>query len=330
MLLQIANHPPAEVKFILWSAPADGGGGGVDEVGEEEEQVVPGSLQEILDGLEIERVKAVDEALNPPHELVNGIRSMSGEEGMRRIKEASAPYKEKMEEARQRFVTEGKMTAEEAKSVVGYDDEAKKARRKAKKHLQKAVNKVEIVKRKAMDLVDIDGTRGMTLEEARGRLKEAIRDNKGDLFVKDCYKHLLKAFAKGRPSVAEASKVFEEKMNDARDWCGSLTAEERKAVVPDVEGEVDTNSKGSKKDEEKDNGAEEELPSRVVTDKGFPITKAGFEKYVEITKEVLKRDQDAQGVYIYNDFSGYGATEVLENTVCRYLVYKKSLSNSRD
>lgn len=290
----------------------------MNEVDEGEEEVIPGSLQDVLDKLEIERKKAVHEALNPPHELAKKCRIMSGEEIYRRIDGASEPYKEKMEEARQKFVTEGKMTAEEAKAVVGYDDETKKARRKAKENLQKVVNKLESIRKKAMDLVDIDGTRGMTLAEAQSKLKEAVKENKGDLFVKDCYKRLLKAFSKERPSVAEASKLFGEKMNDAREmFCEYevLTAEETKAIVPDIGREVDANSKGSKKDGEKDKDADEDLPPRVVTDKGFPITKAGYEKFIEINQEVEKRDQDSQGMYIYNDFSGYGVTEVLENTV---------------
>ena len=40
-----------------------------DEGDEKEEEAISGSLQYILDGLGNERVKAVHEALTPPHEL---------------------------------------------------------------------------------------------------------------------------------------------------------------------------------------------------------------------------------------------------------------------
>ena len=174
-----------------------------DEVDKEEEEVMPGSLQCILDRLEKEKEKAVHEALNPPHELVNGCRLIEGGEARRRIAEASNPYEEKMDEARQKFVTAGTMTAEEAKAIVpNIRDDSKKKDKNAEK------------------------------------------------------------------------KVF--------------------------------------------------VPPRVVTDKGFPVTKAGMERFLEINQEVDKRDQDTHGMYIYNDFSGYGVIEVLENMVCQYVQYALS------
>ena len=141
------------------------------------------------------------EALNPPHELVNGCRFMEGGEARRRIAEASNPYEEKMDEARQKFVTAGKMTAEEAKAIV--------------------------------------------------------------------------------PKTRDDRKKKKDKNAEKGDF----------------------------------------VPPRVVTDKGFPVTKAGMERFLEINQEVDKRDQDTHGMYIYNDFSGYGVTEVLENTVRQYAPY---------
>jgi hypothetical protein len=32
--------------------------------------------------------------------------------------------------------------------------------------------------------------------------------------------------------------------------------------------------------------------------------------------EIDKRDQDCHNMYIYNDWTGYGVTEVMENMVC--------------
>jgi hypothetical protein len=59
----------------------------------------------------------------------------------------------------------------------------------------------------------------------------------------------------------------------------------------------------------------EEHP-RFVTDKGFPITQGGMDRFIEIHDEIDKRDQDCHNMYIYNDWTGYGVTEVMENMVC--------------
>ena len=44
-------------------------------------------------------------------------------------------------------------------------------------------------------------------------------------------------------------------------------------------------------------------------------TKAGFELLQKWMEEQEKRDQDNFGMYIYNDFSGYGTMEVMDNMV---------------
>jgi hypothetical protein len=45
------------------------------------------------------------------------------------------------------------------------------------------------------------------------------------------------------------------------------------------------------------------------------ITRKGYEKLIDLTIEAEKRDQDHMGQYHYNDFSGYGFQEVVENHV---------------
>lgn len=52
-----------------------------------------------------------------------------------------------------------------------------------------------------------------------------------------------------------------------------------------------------------------------VTEKGFPITKDGRDVFKHMLREQDNRDQDLHGVYLYNDWNGWGATEVLENAV---------------
>jgi hypothetical protein len=124
-----------------------------------------------------------------------------------------------------------------------------------------------------------------------------------------------------RRKIVEASKPFEEQMDKIRgafEFGKRLTAEEAKAIVPNIGDDIEDDGKESKKgggEKDKDGEKEESGPPRVVTDKGFPVTKAGFDRFVEINQEVDKRDQDLHDMYIYNDFSGYGVTEVLENEV---------------
>lgn len=45
------------------------------------------------------------------------------------------------------------------------------------------------------------------------------------------------------------------------------------------------------------------------------ISKEAAEKYKRREKQAANRDQDAQGLYIYNDFSAYGMKEVIDNWV---------------
>jgi len=53
-----------------------------------------------------------------------------------------------------------------------------------------------------------------------------------------------------------------------------------------------------------------------VSKMGYPVTTDGIEKFEWMINEQDKRDQDCHNMYIYNDFSGYGCTEMLENMVC--------------
>jgi len=52
-----------------------------------------------------------------------------------------------------------------------------------------------------------------------------------------------------------------------------------------------------------------------VSKMGYPVTNEGIEKFQWMINEQDKRDQDRHNMYIYNDFSGYGSTEMIENMV---------------
>jgi len=52
-----------------------------------------------------------------------------------------------------------------------------------------------------------------------------------------------------------------------------------------------------------------------VSDLGFPLSEEGAELLENLDKEVEKRDQDRFDMHIYNDWTGWGISEVLENYV---------------
>ncbi len=52
-----------------------------------------------------------------------------------------------------------------------------------------------------------------------------------------------------------------------------------------------------------------------VSDLGIPVSEGGAELLEKLDKEVEKRDQDSRGLFIYNDWNGWGMSEVMENLV---------------
>lgn len=60
-------------------------------------------------------------------------------------------------------------------------------------------------------------------------------------------------------------------------------------------------------------------PAELSPEWTWVFTKDGYKSYELWLNEQLKRDQDEWGLYICNDFSGYGVLEVMENQVSRML-----------
>jgi hypothetical protein len=52
-----------------------------------------------------------------------------------------------------------------------------------------------------------------------------------------------------------------------------------------------------------------------VSDLGFPVSEEGMELCQKLDKEQEKRDQDRLGMFIYNDWNGWGISEAMENFV---------------
>jgi hypothetical protein len=66
-----------------------------------------------------------------------------------------------------------------------------------------------------------------------------------------------------------------------------------------------------------------------ISDIGYPISEYGLERFQWMIEEQEKRDQDMHNMYIYNDFSGYGMTELMENLVrLPFLAFRLSLWNA--
>jgi hypothetical protein len=53
-----------------------------------------------------------------------------------------------------------------------------------------------------------------------------------------------------------------------------------------------------------------------VSDLGIPITEDGMKLCEQLDKGQSDRDQNRRGMYIYNDWNGWGMSEVMENYVC--------------
>jgi hypothetical protein len=283
----MVNQGPVDVTFFMWPGTKDDEEE-EDEDDEDEEGDKPeaGSLQDILNGVENERMRAVNEAVNA--RMNNNI--VSGSEICRIRDEKSKQFEKKAEEVREKFVKAETMTAEEAKATIGVADATRKQKRKVKKNFQARLNEIQRERNKAVH--------------------EALNSDKG------C------TVAEGRARIAKAEKPFLKKMDECREAAVKytrLTMEEAMAIVPNIELDDDGNEiiKRSAARAKKDAEKEAFVPPRVVTDEGFPVSKAGMEKFIEINQEVNKRDQDLHGMYIYNDFSGYGVTEVMENLVCQ-------------
>ncbi|RDW58767.1 hypothetical protein BP6252_13243 [Coleophoma cylindrospora] len=60
----------------------------------------------------------------------------------------------------------------------------------------------------------------------------------------------------------------------------------------------------------------------------FFVTEESWAKAMELKKEQYKRNQDAFGLYFFNDFSGYGTREVIENALIRFnrIIFKDNVS----
>jgi hypothetical protein len=286
----MAGQGPVDIEFVMWPTAQDEEEDDEEE-DEEDDKPETGSLQYILDEIENEKCKAVNEAINS--RLQNNFMTIAE---IRLIQnDISKPFEKNAEETRQKFVKSKAMTEEEAKATVGVNDETRKKRRRVKRNVQNRMNEIQKEMSKAVhEALNFDKQACMSGTEARAR-------------------------------IAKAEKPFLKKMEECRENAmkyTSLTMEELNAIVPNIELDDEGNEIPKKKSEaqaRKDAEKAAFVPPRVVTDEGFPVSKAGMEKFIEITEEVSKRDQDSHGMYIYNDFSGYGVTEVMENVVCHHI-----------
>ncbi|KAE9382072.1 hypothetical protein N431DRAFT_322180 [Stipitochalara longipes BDJ] len=65
-----------------------------------------------------------------------------------------------------------------------------------------------------------------------------------------------------------------------------------------------------------------------VSDMGIPVSEEGAELLQTLDKEVEKRNQDRLGMYIYNDWNGWGMSEVFSNYLKNFNkdIFKKTVS----
>ena len=110
----MTSQGPIEIMFVEW--PKQDGDSEDEDASEDEEkckfydQPEAGSLHETLNGIETERIKTADQAVNA-HMREKGI--VSSHEIREIIDKTSKPFEKKAEEARDNVVKKKSMTAEE-------------------------------------------------------------------------------------------------------------------------------------------------------------------------------------------------------------------------
>jgi len=234
----------------------------------------PGSLQALLDTIENERNEAYTEAFNA---YVKEKSIVSGSEINRLRDDISKPFEKRADAAREETVKAGTMTADEAKSIKGVNEEDRKAKRKIKRNFQEKLNEIQRERNAAVhDALNKDGPRSMSTTERLAR-------------------------------IAKAEKPFLEKMEKAKEAVVKytrLTEEDVKSMVPNIvlddDGQEIPSPAQLRKEAarlRKEAGEEAFVPPRMVTSEGFPVTKAGMKKCFEIRQEVDKRDPDMHAMY---------------------------------
>jgi hypothetical protein len=65
-----------------------------------------------------------------------------------------------------------------------------------------------------------------------------------------------------------------------------------------------------------------------VSDLGLPVSEVGMEMCRKLSAECEKRNQDIKGTYIYNDWNGWGVSEVMANHLKEFNrdIFKKNVS----
>ena len=106
-------------------------------------------MQDILDGIENEKIKAVNLAVNTQMQK-KGLMSSNEICEVRDI--TSKSFHKKADEARKKFVKAKTLTAEEAKAIVGVDDAIRKETREQKKFLKAKVSEIQADCNKAVHL----------------------------------------------------------------------------------------------------------------------------------------------------------------------------------
>lgn len=287
----MANQGPVDVAFFMWAKDEEDEDDEDGDGDEDEDNPEPGSLQYILNGIENEKFKAFSDAFNAQGRE-KGYVSMLDMGPVQ--EEISKAFEKRAEEARKKVVDAQIMTEEEAKATVGVDDLSRRGKRRIKQNFQEKLNEIQLDLEKAChEAQKFDHKRCMSSHGGRARIDKAEAP-------------FLKKMEEAREAVVKYTQ---------------LTMEEATAIQPNIEIEVDNNGNVIRKEKnatkaKKDAEKEAFVPPRVVTDKGFPVSKAGMQKCFEIMQEVEKRDPDFHGMYICNDFAGYGVTEVMENLVC--------------
>lgn len=304
----MVSQEPVPVTFLLW--PNDDEEESEDEEDEEDDDIEfddprpePGSLQEQLDIIENERNMAYTEAFNA---YVKEKRCISSKEVDDLRKKICAPFKKRADQAREAFVKAGLMTVDEAKAIQGVSEEDRKVKRRSKRDFQERLNDFQRECNAAIDkALEKEKAGSITHTEAQARITKAEEK-------------LSNKIKKAKEGVVQWAST-RLKVEDAKDMQPNIKLDENGKEIPKPKSVAQLREEAEKA---------AFVPPRVVTDEGLPVSKAGMKKAFEIRKEVDMRDPDLHAMYIYNDFAGYGITEVMDNVLAEFnkVIFKKEVS----
>ncbi|KAF4629512.1 hypothetical protein G7Y89_g8636 [Cudoniella acicularis] len=125
------------------------------------------------------------------------------------------------------------------------------------------------------------------------------------------------------------NKKSKQKQEQVYKYCNANTLSQKKPTYENLQWPNIADFVG---DEEQDIPQDGQLMDEFwcnrVSDLGFPVSKEGIRVLDKLAREQGKRDQDQRGMCVYNDWNGWGMSELMENFLKDFNkdIFKKNVS----